>query len=527
MFLKLGNYTKKIALLGALTFPQILPAVSGQYVGVLEHETLQKEQLAKLDLISSKDANNNLKIQGILTLHFGDFRSSEYVTYHYDKVVFDAINSTLTFDQENQEITITTVKFNSTTFVGNVRSNTNGFVGKLTLNKSLTAAPTLPLIEPLWGEYKGNCHGIDQYLQVQTFRSKDDTHRAGNPFASYQISAQIADPDEVICGNSGSEFDPTPRCVKGIYNSGSYDFFRDELLLSGSTGRTLSCSVQQNGITCDQCKMTRISKETAAPRALSWPKNVDAFPLARIPAGNIGPISGEYYGYVFHEYLNQYQAAKVSIVSFQDPSAPSGSLRISAVANLFFGDFKSSEVLTYRFDERNFPILSQEFVLSQPEADVDALLKVVSFAKDTIKGVWYSQLFGRVGEFILVKDQAPSLDPSASLMPALKGQYMSPLLELNIATKLGQTPVNTDNPFYPLMFGGYFYYHAGITPRIPVLEGTYDFYTGRIGFIVDDGERFAMGMRKTGTNDLELKWLAKKYGALLQNHKAVSFKFKK
>lgn len=55
------------------------PLSSGRFTGVLEHTQLQKQQLAKLELIMSRGQANQLQIQAILTLYFGDFRSGEYI----------------------------------------------------------------------------------------------------------------------------------------------------------------------------------------------------------------------------------------------------------------------------------------------------------------------------------------------------------------------------------------------------------------------------------------------------------------
>ncbi len=85
---------------GSVGFGKEEPAF-GRYIGVLKHEKLGKEQLAKLDFIVSRTSENELELKAILTLHFGDFKSGEYVSYHYDKVRYNVLTGSMVF--ENKE----------------------------------------------------------------------------------------------------------------------------------------------------------------------------------------------------------------------------------------------------------------------------------------------------------------------------------------------------------------------------------------------------------------------------------------
>ena len=100
----------------------------GTFVGVLKHKSLEREQLVKLELISTRENSNDLELIGILTLHFGSFESGEYTNYHFDRVIYQPLNKNrpLVFEQSDQEVTIVVDSFTSDEIRGKLRSNFSG-----------------------------------------------------------------------------------------------------------------------------------------------------------------------------------------------------------------------------------------------------------------------------------------------------------------------------------------------------------------------------------------------------------------
>lgn len=517
----------QVAETDAMVGPQLAAAAVaaptfGRFVGTLTHQQLGKQQLAKLELISVRSEQNTLLLQGILTVHFGDPRSGEYVSYHYDNVRYEPITGVMTFDQPDQPLTITNIKFADGKIQGDVRySSTN--VGKLEVAQSAEVKPALPLIEPLNGEYAGKCEDKDRVLQIQTFRSTGDTHRTNNAFGAYQVSAQIAELHSSLCPPP-TKFDPAQACVTGGYTDSSYNFYSGALSLAGGP-RSQSCNVEGSSVVCGTCRFTRISKEYAPSASYSWPGTPSAFP-AQVTAAQEGlsSIAGNYVGYLYHDYRGVYQRAKINFATFQDSTQPSGSLRLSANASLYFGEFGSDQELGFRFSERSFPLVVSEFVLDRPDADLDARIKITSYGNNQIRGVWYSKLFGRVGEFLLQRDQAPALPAGASVMQKIGGEYVSYDRKLSIATSQGQAPLNSENPFYPLVFNGYTWLLSGAAPRRDITAGSYDYYTGRIGILLegDNGQIFTGQVDPDG-DKLQLKVAVNRYGLLLQAHRPEEF----
>ena len=461
--------------------------VFGRYVGTLRHDALGKEQLAKLDLITDRTEGNTLKLLAVLTLHFGDFRSKEYVTYHFDDVRYNLLTGTLVFAQADQDLTLVAEHFTGAELEARVRAGSVGPIGKLVLRSSGDAQPQLPIIEPIWGEYEGQCHTGGTILQLKTFRSTNAITGIGNPFSAMEISGRLGHPDP----NYSTEV-PVQYAV---YSESSYEFFKGNLKLYGISGlpRTYECQVDGDVLHCnDGCTLHRTSKETSGTRYFSPSQVSEFFGAEALPTSGStiepgGALEGDYSGYVYHEYLGKFQAASMHLVTFQAPTGSGGdsSLNFSAAARLYFGGHDSGESLSYQFAERSLPLDARNFVLNRADADVNAIIQVQSIKNGIIKGVWYSRTFGRVGPFELRRNGLPELPAGAAMIEAMTGPYESEDWNLNIQVALGQSAINTQNPFYPLAFHGSL--NASYSPYFAVSGGSFDFYTGRIAFNLRSG----------------------------------------
>jgi len=493
----------------------------GRFVGVLRHESLQRDQLAKLDFVASREDGNVLRLMAVLTLQFGDFASGEYVAYHFDDVRFNLLTQNFVFDQSDQGITLVAKQYSGTEFVGEFRSSFSGDIGKVMLRKEAPAEPKLPLIEPIWGEYRGKCVSnvggkkVDTTLQLYSYRSTEGAVQVGNPFRAYKIKGFLGEQH----GGEGCLSGSTRDCVWGNIRSGSYNFYKKRLVLFNNY-RNLSCTTEQNGLQCGGCDfLKRVSSETNGSRRVFFPPTSSSI-LGEVAAGDrpalegdMQAIQGEYHGYLHHEYLDRYQLGSLNILTYQaSPSTGQPvTLRMSAVAALHFANEEGTESLSYKFDERSYPspLLTPQFVFSQPKGDVDAVLQVTSLGNGTVKGVWYSQLFGRVGTFVFVKQELPKLPSGVKLMEPLSAHYQSTDWELDLLVGMGTSAPNTENPFGPLTFGGWILMPS-VTPKIHITGGSYDFYTGRIGLEV--GENIVQLGQRDSRSRLFLK---KMYYAVL------------
>lgn len=476
----------------------------GRYLGVLKHAQIEQDQLVKLDFIVSRQTGSELQLIAILNVYFGDYNSSEYISYHFDKVTYNILTGTMVFDQPDQEITVVTDRFAGGSFEGHLRSTSSGSIGTLVMQQEGIAKPERPLVQNLWGEYQAFCDGKQRIIQIQTHRSSNDSSRMGNPFGSYEVSAQIAENDPKSCLNS-------KFCVVSTYTAGSYNYFQGNLDLSGSFDHQ-NCHVATDGLTCGSCNFARISKDGAKSSEYTYPIHAkptttdgaidddESDPAAETPAAQLG---GHYYGYVFHERLGIYQAVSLNLVTYQK-SADDGrpALYVSGVSSMYFGGFQSLEAVTTRFNEREFPLLSPQIVLENIAGDADAIVQITQLGNGKAKGVWNSLLFGRVGTFELVQGKMPEPPLGTTVMPSIGGLYMNNDWSLDLRVVRESSPISTVNPFFPLNFKGAFRL-INISANMKISDGSYDFYTGKVTFFLDDDSLFS-GYR-SGTAELHLK----------------------
>lgn len=454
----------------------------GRFTGVLHHESLGKDQLAKLELIPTRGESNSLEYMAILTLHLGGFTSKEYVAYHFQKVTHNPARDTFVFSQPDQAITVQGARITKQgRFEATVRSLYSSSPANLILDKTEEVVPESPLIEPIWGQYEGQCDGKRNVLQLYTYRSSEDTGHQGQAFASYSIRGHLAWPMPEL--ETGS---PEQPLLQAVFVGGSYNFFEGELALFGVL-RNLTCQVNGEKITCDGCEYYRKSNEMrslqlAPPRAKSILSAHTESPV--LTEAHLVSLQGEYTGYLHHEYLDEYQPAQLNIVTYQSDAQK---LLLSAQATLQFGEQTKAEKITYRFMDRSFPnpLDRKNFVFEDSEHDVDAILKITKLGDGEILGEWYSHLFGRVGTFVLRKGGVAELPKEATVFGALGGNYENDSWELSVRVRPSTRPLNSLNPFYPNVFGGLLAHKDGLIAGVQIIEGSYDFYTGRFGLLME------------------------------------------
>ncbi|NBX76473.1 MAG: hypothetical protein EBQ92_07955, partial [Proteobacteria bacterium] len=130
-----------IIFLGALFFSGFLPAeeeapieISGRYSGVLHNEKLKRDQLVQLDILVSNEGDDEPEVDrfefmAFLKLQFGDWSSSEYMTYHFDNIKFNPNDKTIPLVHPDQEISVVLTLAEPGKFTGTFRSNYGGNVG--------------------------------------------------------------------------------------------------------------------------------------------------------------------------------------------------------------------------------------------------------------------------------------------------------------------------------------------------------------------------------------------------------------
>lgn len=493
--------------------------LSGTYKGVLSHDRLGQDQLAKLELIYSRAEAGKFHLRAILTFQFGGFDSTEYVSYHYDDVIWNLLTGELTFSQPDQEVQFVSAKIQNGVISGEILAS-EGRVGTIELSQKGGIKPKLPLIETLGGEYKGACGKTPSVLQLHTYRSTSDTTRLTSPFAAYEAKGQVGMYDPEYCRPTKSKM-----CTHSKIKSASYNFFSGDLILDGYP-YGFSCSVSAGKIKCNDCVYSRVSNEMERPRLSPNKYQEDPIePIRKALKANLNAgLKGQYVGYVFHENLNVFQKIRIEISTYNRATQSGTALVISTVASIQFGD--GDEIIHYRFNPLDYPnpILEKRFVLARAEADVDVLLGVEGVEGGIIHGSWNSHIFGRVGSFVATKNgDLPKLSKSRLMGPVSSGYSQVGGDDIaDILVAKGSSPIGSDNPFDPLKLNGYVWRKSNIVEKLGIQGGSYDFYTGRIALIYGE-ERVMSGNLLAGRNAF-LRRLGGGFGTLIQPFELKEFK---
>lgn len=504
-----------------------LKPMFGTYAGVVENQLTGKNQLVKLELIPSRVENGNMILRGVLTLQMGGFDSGEYVSYHFHDITFNLLTGALTFYKTEQEVYVMSASIKEGELTGELFYSL-GRIGPLRMSSGKATLPTHALVEPLNGEYRGKCDGIASSLHLYTFRSTADVYRPGNAFAAYAVKGQLGKYDYNYCGKESYKY-----CVHSKIESASYNYIIGALVLRGLPF-SYTCTVSGSKIDCGECSFDRISSEMQHPQLA--PNIYESNPIEKIKSSlktkSVESLAGSYHGYVFHEQLNAFQRIQIDVSTYQKPDVSGSKLFVVVVAKLRFGD-ASMETLPYRYDPIEFPnpVIAPQFVLAQPDADVDAVIRITNIRDGIIEGTWNSLIFGRVGPFVAtVNGDLPVLNRS-EVLDSLSGFYdeseksgdsNGDNVIVDLVVSLGSSPVGSDNPFYPLNLYGNVWWKSGIIEKQEIIGGSYDFYTGKIAFQYGK-DRLLSGF--IGPNKSpKFRRLGGGYGTLMQDYAPAEYK---
>lgn len=473
-----------------------LPTV--RYTGVLRHNAIQRDQYVTLDLVYNPQSETESSWLGLLKFYFGDLKSREYISFHFDTAHLHG--DWLVFDQINQEVSVSFPKFSEEELVGTLRTSFITDHPELILRKDGQVPLKYPLIEALWGEYNGVCQGKKEKLQLYTYRSIQETTKMGHPFSDYEIVGELGEENPSQCTETG-------YCIRNLFFSGAYNFYTQNLDLFGRYANA-RCVMIKGGIKCGSCEYLKVSGEDSSTHDVPLGAHAE-FPNLHV-GDKIDPkkLEGAYFGYVYHELLNEYQAADLDLFAVP-PKQAGGPIGLSTLFRIYFGDFNSQEALTYRYDPVFLDKNDTRFVLAKPTLteinEMDAVLEITSASQEAIQGVWYSLLFGRIGTFYLRRSSPPSLSADKIKMGPLTGEYIFDKLLLNIGVAAEKIPSNLENPFSPLNFVGRMFHTEALWPAKDFRGGSYDFYTGRIALFLDQKDRYLIGNREDA-NSLELRF---------------------
>lgn len=469
----------------------------GRYVGTVTFPKSSKRILVTLDFIIAQSENDYNKLQAFLKLYFGEFDSDEYTTYYFDNVQYSFSDKKLVFDHEGQDLTVNDGMVHMKMIHANLRSTLFAGDAKLmvTYQDDDLKPQKEPVVKSVKGDYKGTCEGKETVLQLITARSTESTPHLSNPFEAYAVS-----------GTMSSIANPRPWTYNS-FHSGSYNFYSGELKLFGLP-KNYQCTVGDESIDCsDSCKFVkqRVNEKPNLLAPVRHQKKFTFLPddedLPTLPTPK--DLSGVFTGYIHHQRSDLYQPIALNILAFRHTtmSMQPENIFLSAAATIYFGEFNSMESISYKFHERPFRNSMPALFF---DGELDGILQITEWKANSIKGIWRSKIFGVVGEVELMRGaEPPALPNTYSKLPSISGEYIFDKRTLQLVT----TPAESDDsmahsPFYPWSLDGLTHID-GVTKKIKLDDGIYDFYSGLVSFRDEDDRLITGRVRPKG---LSLFW---------------------
>ena len=452
----------------------------GRYFGVLRHEHLPQDQLARLDFITEQESGGILKLRATLILYFGDYSSDEYASYDYDNITYNLLTGTLVFDSAEREVHFVVNNFGGGRLDADLRTG-HGIVGRLQLSQATQVNVERPLVQKIWGEYRGICGGVGQRFQVQSSPFHPIATNRTDPFAPFIIMAQVGDNGGAGCPIGAS------TCVTNVYHDADYDIFTGHIDFHGSYG-SLPCDVDESGITCGQCRYNRSSNEAVRPGVMSLPVTQPKWVVKLDEnAPNVG-LQGVYRGYVHLERRDIYQMMSIAVTTYRQGGGETGgneNLMVSIVSSVRYGGHTDTdEAINTKFDPRPLNIMNSQPVFDRSDHTTDMIVKITKIGGGSIEGSWYSRRFGFVGNFLLSSSGAVELAQPEKLDSKLTGNFSDGKLNVNMIVGMSDRATSSKDPFSPLTIQGNLWY-KDLTPRKPFTDSAFDPFTGKFSLETD------------------------------------------
>jgi hypothetical protein len=462
----------------------------GRFVGFLHHEHRAQDQAARLDFIKESEDERTIKLRATLVLYFGNFDSDEYASYEYRNVSYDKASGTLVFDGAERELHFIVEAFRGEALEAKLRTAL-GVVGQLQLQQQNTVKVERPLVQRLWGEYRGVCEGVGRRLQIQSSPSHPIATNRTDPFAPFIIMAQIGDNGGAGCPTGAS------TCVTKVFHDSDYDIFTGHIDFHGAYG-SMPCSVDEGGITCGTCRYNRSSGESVRGDVMEFKVSSPQWTIKVDDRAPEEGVDGVYKGFVHLERMDVYRPMSISVTTYPSTSgtdAERAAGLVSVISSIRYGGHTDTdESINTKFDPRPLTQGDGELVFDRSDNTTDMILTITRIGGGVAEGRWFSRRFGFVGRFALASSGSILLSDPSKLDTKLAGGFSDGKLNIDMIVAMSDRATSSKDPFSPLTIQGNVWY-TDLSPRKPFSETSFDPFTGKFALDTDGPGGAYIGMR--------------------------------
>jgi hypothetical protein len=530
----------------------------GRYVGYVKMDGRDEKLALQADFFqeSPEDFTQFPIMKTIFKLSLGGFHTTEYTTFNFENLHYNFETGDISFDEPTNDLVLTGQIHSMDDRVhiqGKAWSRTSATSGVFSLtlvtdepggNDEIPDENSNSLFAPLLdGQYQGQCGDKKAVFQIQTVKSL----RQRDPSDGKEIL------DYEIVGRVGFERAPEtgitiPWETMGSFAGGSYNPYRGKLVFTGPSTSAIDCArnkgalscsyrIQSGRVNCDfQRESLGVHSSDVFPRQYKVVTTAEQLQTLPEPgmiadADLAALLQGDFNGYLHHEASDLYQKVELHVdsrVSTENPHNPN-KVFISTTSMMLYGAQENDLFISQRYEPRSFYI-RPGFSLSAPGSD--SFIQIEQWKKGYIRGVWYSKEFGRVGVVEFIKGSKASLNSNkAAIMPYWRGEFKT-------ISAIGETEINrwfnvdlpslaAEKPSSVVPFNGAYQAIEGMTPIEHMEKGTFDPYTGAVGWLFKQDEAVSVvSGRLVNDGSLMMFWppFPNIFQAALKDYRPVLFK---
>jgi hypothetical protein len=493
---------------------------SGQFNGFLKLETASTKIPVSFELIPLRNKGDETKYRGHLKLSNGPLGGHEYASYNFEDTTFNISNKTINFTTLNGQTQLN-LKYTSIDKTTGTILISTGQKAELTLvhessSEDVIASiyPTVQESKTITGDYRGQCGSENAVLEIEANKVRGHSPDDAGQLKGYQISARFGQSDVDTCKDR--------LCFKKFFSEGSFNMFTGQLSLKDGK-EEMSCLASGDRITCGSCNLEKQNSTVYASIASKNELQFKPAAIVRDKSIAFDSSRGQFYGYVHNAKQNTYQLIAINIFNESNIKNELGEetladgVDVQGVVTLYFGQGDSNEYIAYKMKDAVIDQSDQSFFW---DSEGEIILKVMSWKNGFMVGDWISRAYGRVGNFMVQRNQIPTMTTEIKTLPKISGIYSSDTWEFEIGA---YSELSEDSQeIYPLNSYGWIKEKAPHARRRIIKKINYDFYSGTVAFNLDDG-RTIIG--KAGVNAMTMFWWPRvNYGSSFVSVAPMEFK---
>lgn len=386
--------------------------LKGEYLGILDWDAKKLYQKAHLNLSTKQDKTSAVSFTASVKLYSGDENSSETMVYDLDRIDFNPLTHTISLDGQNSDVFFIG-SYASGKITGNWHSKLYGNMGSMLWQKQTFPKPSenKKLLNPIKGTYYGVFKNADSSIHLPSrFMINLVTYYDREKSGGMGIAGSV----RLYYGSFASkEFIELPL------DHLEYNFFTRNL-----TGLTSGAAKFSIDLVTSENTLVGVLSDTATGVVGSIDANLE------VPTETYSSMGGAFSGYFTWDKEQRYQISHFELTSsFKNQEG----IKLMTSLEMKVGQEDSLEKVVFKFQEADFNPTSGSVVLKSSDENITLKGTLI---ENQFYGEWFTRTKGKLGRFVLKKNETVPLPQDFNLISPIHGTYLGLLQNTSSQTNL-------------------------------------------------------------------------------------------